>query len=290
MTNTKKKHGNKMKLMSAIGMLTVSAAMLVSSTFAWFSMNKQVTASTMSVQAKSADPIIEISANGSDFYNELTTSGSSPNWTLPSTTYTAGGDVKLKLVTPTAIASSGATAGTVSWGWTSSTAHDAAQGTKATSAVALTAATDPAKTESNRGAYLGDGNDLYVLTQKVTVRNVSPDIVGNNLKIDNVTIDGGSNTIAASVRLLFVSDGKYALYNGSGSLIAEGDQWLQSTNSSAMTVASGKPIIASTIAANKTQEIDIDVYLFFDGTDDSAYTDNATNLSSVTASFTFGID
>jgi hypothetical protein len=52
MTNTKKKHGNKMKLMSAIGMLTVSAAMLVSSTFAWFSLNKTVTATSMQVTAK----------------------------------------------------------------------------------------------------------------------------------------------------------------------------------------------------------------------------------------------
>ena len=53
MTNTKKKKGNKMKLLSAVGMLTVSAAMLVSSTFAWFSLNKNVTATSMSVTAKS---------------------------------------------------------------------------------------------------------------------------------------------------------------------------------------------------------------------------------------------
>lgn len=53
MTNTKKKHGNKRKLLGAIGMLTVSAAMLVSSTFAWFSLNRSVTATSMSVTAKS---------------------------------------------------------------------------------------------------------------------------------------------------------------------------------------------------------------------------------------------
>ncbi len=52
MTNTKKKNGNKRKLLGAVGMLTVSAAMLVSSTFAWFSMNKKVTAQTMSITAK----------------------------------------------------------------------------------------------------------------------------------------------------------------------------------------------------------------------------------------------
>ena len=53
MTNTKKKNGNKRKLLGAVGMLTVSAAMLVSSTFAWFSLNKSVRATSMSVTAKS---------------------------------------------------------------------------------------------------------------------------------------------------------------------------------------------------------------------------------------------
>lgn len=294
MTNTKKKHGNKMKLLSAVGMLTVSAAMLVSSTFAWFSMNKQVTAQTMSIQAKSADPIIEISANGTNFYNNLASSGEGSNWTLPATTTGTGESatpVKLKLVTPTAIAATGNTKGTVDWGWAASSNHANAEVTNDTTAKALTAQSTPAKTESDRAAYLGDGTDLYVLTQKLTIRNVSPDVIGNNLKIDDVTLNGGTNSIKAAARLLFVSDGKYALYDGTGALIAEGNhQWLKSENSTAMTVSSGKPIIASTIAANKTQEIDVDVYFFFDGTDTDAFTDNATDLSTVTAQFTFGID
>jgi hypothetical protein len=293
MTNTKKKNKNTRKLLGAIGMLSVSAAMLVSSTFAWFSMNKTVSASTMSISAKSADPIIEMSANGSDFYNDLT-SGS--NWTLPDAT-----NAKLKLVTPTAIRSSNE----VSWGWASSTAHNNAQKTNTTTAVSLTAQSTPAPTETNRAAYLGTSSDLYVLTQKLTIRNVSPDVIASNLTISEVKIDlDSTNTIKNAVRILFVSGGKYAVYqpaaSGSGMVVAATGEapWLtgttptataMSTTTSGGTQAAGLPIVASTLAANGGS-VDVDVYMYFDGTDDDAYTDLATNLSGVQASFKFSID
>ena len=293
MTNTKKKHGNKMKLMSAIGMLTVSAAMLVSSTFAWFSMNKTVSAQTMSIQAKSADPIIEISADGGTTYaNDLTTG---TNWTLPTAT-----GVKLKLVTPTAISSAGA----VSWGWTSSTDHASAQKTNATDEVTLTAATTPAATNSGNSTYLGDGTDLYVLKQTLKIRNKSYDVAAANLTISEVKLNKGTNTIANAVRLLFVSDGKYAVYqpaaSGTGLVLAEAGEapWLtgttptataMSTTTSGGTQAAGLPIVASALAANGGSAT-VDVYMYFDGTDDDAYTDLATDLTDVSATFKFSID
>jgi hypothetical protein len=296
-TNTKKNSAMK-KLLPAFGMLMVSASMLATSTYAWFSMNKEVSVTSMSIAAKSADPIIEISANGTNYYNDLASSGTGSNWTLPATTIGEEPNttaVKLKLVTPTAIAASG----TVSWGWAASTAHNNAQVTNATDAVALTAQSTPAKTESDRAAYLGDGTDLYVLTQKLTIRNVSPDVIANNLKISEVKIDGGSNTIKKATRVLFVSDGKYALYaltsDSTGlqdAALVSAHQWLDANSGASatdMTLSSGIPIVASTLAANGGSA-DVDVYVFFDGTDATAYTDNATNLSDVSVQFKFAID
>lgn len=291
-----KKNSAMKKLVAAILMLAVSAASLLGSTYAWFSMNKEVSVTSMSIAAKSADPIIEISANGTNYYNDLT---SGTNWTLPDAT-----GIKLKLVTPTAVASSG---GAVSWGWASSTAHDNAQKTNATTPVTLTAQTTPAQTESGRAAYLGDGTDLYVLKQTLTIRNKSYDVAGANLTIKEVKIDlSSTNTIKNAVRVLFVSDGKFAVYqpaaSGSGmTLAAAGDApWLITTGESptatAMSVttaggtqAAGLPIIASTLAANGGSAT-VDVYMYFDGTDDDAYTDLATDLSAVSAEFTFAID
>ena len=294
-----------MKIVSAAAMLAVSASMLGTSTYAWFSMNKTVSVQSMSIAAKSADAIIEISADGTHFYNGLVSSGEGANWTLP----TADNDTKLKLVTPSAIATSG-TVGAVSWGWAASSNHADAEVTNALTAKSLVAQSSPSATESGRAKYLGIENDgLYVLTQKLTIRNVSPDVTATNLKVNEVKIDKGSNTIANAVRVLFVNaSGEYAMYepaeSGSGfqtASVVSNHQWLDPASGTApatdMSATGGSPIVAATLAAKGTagtaaagSSTDVDVYVFFDGTDADAYTDLATNLSDVSVQFTFGID
>lgn len=294
-----------MKIVSAAAMLAVSASMLGTSTYAWFSMNKTVSVQSMSIAAKSADAIIEISADGTHFYNGLVSSGEGANWTLP----TPDNNTKLKLVTPSAIATSG-TVGAVSWGWAASSNHADAEVTNALTAKSLVAQSSPSATESGRAKYLGIENDgLYVLTQKLTIRNVSPDVVANNLRINEVEINKGSNTIANAVRVLFVNAaGQYALYepatNGSGyqdASVVSNHQWLDANSGANATdmaqTSANLPIVAATLAAKGTAETaaagsstDVDVYVFFDGTDADAYTDLATNLSDVSVQFTFGID
>jgi len=281
MTNTKKKNGNKRKLLGAVGMLTVSAAMLVSSTFAWFSMNKKVTAQTMTIEAKSADPNILISANGgNDWYNNLHTAAQgseAANWTIVSPTE------KLKLVTPTSIGA------TMAWGWASSTDPDDAQKEKDLTAVTMN---EPTFTgTADRSGYLqGTVNNLtdkFALYQELQIKNVSPNVVGNNLKITDVKINKGTNTIGNAVRLLFVVGDKYEIYEPA----ATGEDAVVTT---ATKVTGGTKftdqVIDDAIAANSKEIVTVKVYMFFDGTDDDAYTNNASDLSGVSASFAFEID
>lgn len=56
--NNIKKAANRTKLFSAIGMFTISAAMLASSTFAWFTMNKTVEVTGMKLQATAEKGIL----------------------------------------------------------------------------------------------------------------------------------------------------------------------------------------------------------------------------------------
>lgn len=298
--NNKKKGSTAKKLMPAAMMLAVSASMLGTSTYAWFSMNKTVSVQSMSIAAKSADAIIEISANGTNFYNGLVSSGEGANWTLPTT----DNNTKLKLVTPSAIATSG-TVGAVSWGWAASSNHADAEVTNALTAKSLVAQSSPSATENGRAKYLGIENDgLYVLTQKLTIRNVSPDVDASNLKINSVDITKGTNTIANAVRVLFVNaDGSYAMYkpgsSGTAATLVADHQWLDAQGATAtdMSASSGIPVVAATLAAKGTGDspaagssTEVDVYVFFDGTDAAAFTDNATDLSNVSVQFTFGID
>jgi hypothetical protein len=72
MTNTNKKNKNTRKLLGAVGMLSVSAAMLVSSTFAWFTMNKEVKAVGMEVKAHAEEGLLinEVKAANSKTWDE----------------------------------------------------------------------------------------------------------------------------------------------------------------------------------------------------------------------------
>lgn len=65
-----KKTNAKKKLLPAIGMLAISAAMLSSATFAWFTMNKEVTVTGMSLKAHSEEGLL---------INEVKTANS-PTW------------------------------------------------------------------------------------------------------------------------------------------------------------------------------------------------------------------
>ena len=186
MTNTKKKNGNKRKLLGAVGMLTVSAAMLVSSTFAWFSLNKKVTASTMQVRAQSRDPFLQIKASGDTNFATETTN-------LAQLT----SEAKLYLVAPTSISGT-----TVAWGSTFSTNPAEVQETKTVDAVAT------------------DKLSEYVLEDTLTLKNASTTTTAEEVEITTVTITPTTgDKIAPAARILFVWAEGHAMYNGSGTLI-----------------------------------------------------------------------
>ena len=75
----KKKNSNNKKLVSAAGMFLLSAAMLGSATYAWFTMNKEVTVSGMEVKAHAEEGLLinEVSDAGSPTWDEAATAGQS---------------------------------------------------------------------------------------------------------------------------------------------------------------------------------------------------------------------
>jgi hypothetical protein len=307
MTNTKKKKGNKMKLLSAVGMLTVSAAMLVSSTFAWFSLNRTVRAQTMTVQAKSADPFLKISANGDDFFTALDATANTSNdtgaWAIQTQAAINGNaadDAKLKLIAPKTIGS------TMEWVWNQSSnpnSPNTQNVSTGTGNKAVTLEEKAANKNTDRSAIMtgkvaGETlEDAFVLKQTLTFQNIAKDSAGTNLKIDSVTItrDATTKTPASTfdkaVRVLVVNEnGKYALYNGEGALIAAEN----GATGTAMdkTTASGTDPAKAIIAAklDKESTTNITIYMYFDGNADQAFTNNAYDLTGVHAAFQFSID
>lgn len=70
-TNAKRKNSAVKKLIPAAGMLALSASMLATSTYAWFSMNKTVTVNSMQITAKSNNAYLLIGTDANDTASEI---------------------------------------------------------------------------------------------------------------------------------------------------------------------------------------------------------------------------
>jgi hypothetical protein len=270
MKTTKKSKASR-KLLPAIAMLAMSATMLATSTYAWFSMNKTVTASTMSISATSDLPYLVISEEQNGTFD---TAADSMVLSVEAAT-------ALKLVTPLNVASNVdyfATATDKTAGTGSETTP-----TKFTGSASVlwgtTTSSDPTLVQASNtpdlvaGTGFDNGSlDDYVQSSELWFKVLAPDQNGANLKVSGVTFtDGGNNSIADAGRILFVSEtGKYMLYD-CGTDSFSGDTAL--------------------LAEVTTTAAKITVYFYFDGTDDASYTTNATNIDdAITATFTFTID
>ncbi len=262
------------KLIPALCMLLVSAVMLGSTTFAWFSMNKTVTAGNMQINATTNEPYLLVGSTADGTFGTNATLSVDP---AASTT--------LKLVTPLNVASNVAyykdatdandsktttptkfnNAAEVLWGTASSTDPADAQKTKVPNLVGGTG--------FNNGAIAA-----YVQKSELFFKVAAPDQKGRNLKCSKVTFTNtNDNSIAKSLRVLFVTeDGKYQLfkYGTTGGVITTAE------------TGSDTALIASVEATAKK----VTAYFYFDGTDDDAYTNKATKLTDVSVSFEFTIE
>lgn len=141
---------------------------------------------------------------------------------------------------------------TVAWGTTFSTNPNEVQASNTVSAVS------------------SENLENYVLSDSVTIKNASKDVTANELRISTVKFTAGdTDTMAPATRILLVWADGYAMYNEAGTLIG------------------GQNTIAGTFAGEAT--VAIDIYMYFDGTDSTAYTAGAANLANVSAELAFTI-
>jgi hypothetical protein len=193
---------------------------------------------------------MKIVAKAADPFLQIKSS-TDTDWDVATTTLKQlATDKELLLVAPTSI-----TAGTVAWGAAVSTDPDEVQASNNVKAVAA--------------ANLAD----YVLADTLSFRNTSSTAPAEELVVNNVNVTKeGTDKLAPSARVLFVWADGYAMYNADGTLIG------------------GNSKIADlTVKGGAKDSIDVQVYMYFDGTDDAAYTNNAEGLADVSANFVFTI-
>ena len=235
------------KLLPALGMLALSACMLVTSTFAWFSMNTQVSATNMQVTAVTDQIFLQIvkgANNTTDF----------ENGTVQSEAKADNNTKKYGAVNVYADATGTAYTGGNTFSWLTATASDPSKFDQTSDFTAVSADTYTYKTQ-------------YTLRLDPTAGEVD----GGKLDVSVAFASTYSDTIAEAVAVLVVceDDNLSMLFTQStaGTFTKKaGDPWLTSTK-----------FPASTLNDIKTKTVT--VYVFFDGSNAKCTTNNATQAT-----------
>lgn len=266
MTNTKKKHGNKMKLLSAVGMLTVSAAMLVSSTFAWFSMNKNVQASTMSISAKSDGTYLMIGTGENDTADEIQAQATTNSVNIgESGVFTA-----LVPSTPAVTADL--------------TAH-------ATELTGASAVSDLATAAVYSNWWTANSSDPdNATTNTINVKKLTTFDGFVIKKTVYLTVADGSNeadTLTIKPTFTAQSEAEGKTFQGIKVLVVTDDGVMQTlsnaNNNSAVDIQGTHNITSSGVRQ-------VDLYIYYDGKDSTVKTSNYANLTGADVTFEFAVE
>lgn len=259
------------KLIPAIAMLLISAVMMSTATFAWFSTNQTVTASGMQISAKANNAFLVISES-----NVATAPNSKE--TSVSLTSSVGSVIPATAFSTTA---SGTTAGkkddaSTSIHWYTGTAAAAN------------------KTDLNTQGYSGIDEgalQLYTVSGKFYIRSAAGFPTATNLRLTGFWVGNESEFSPAVSVVLKVTglteDGtadttKYYIYEGAErgvKAVGEGEDTPADNDVLSAFVHAGKDVI-------------VEFYIYINGDDQNVYTDKAVadNLDAMTVTMTFGID
>ena len=248
----------KKQMGAAIAMVLVAAVALGSATFAWFVSNNKVEATTASVTAQSNAPFLKI--------------GKATDATLTETTATqvAGTDDKVEL-------------------YPSQWNHVIADGTYQFESAYASDAGKPDVLSGSRFAVGGvdvEHRRDYALKQSFKIGTTDKKAGSfQNLKVASVTVNAGADSegLKSAICVLVKCGEQWGVYketdNGT-ELTAYGDGTTIVNN---LLVSDA---LAAKIDAGKSE--DVDIYVFYDGSASSVYSDNLASLKScgVTVAFT----
>lgn len=261
------------KLIPAFCMLLISAVLMGTSTYAWFSMNTKVTASGMQVNAKSDDTYLLISSEKTVASEIQTENKIEAKVTIAEEaskvyacapvrsdtevgyTATTGKNVDGETITTAgAIVKNEATAAAVT-NWYTARSNDP------------TKSDIDAKTARQLKAFTG-----YVITQKFYLTVAKGATAATNLSVTATFVaKETSKNIDALTAIVTTSDGGFAIIDSAKSGTKTD---IKGTNTD---------ITDSTV-------VEVTVYLFVDGTHSTVYTNNVSNLSGATVNFAFEVD
>lgn len=302
-----KKTNAKKKLLPAIGMLAISAAMLSSATFAWFTMNKTVQVTNMQVKAKADQGLLinEVADHTDANWDDEATTSQSEGILLhaTSTKDTKSWYVAYSTKANTAAA---ATANTPSEDLTSdgySTLGTSPYTTAVEELISQSAGAS-GKTEvtyvDKDGDSSYDAGEGYYVKYTYYLKSSGDAIAlttsgaGQSLNIEDVTVTGNTGAVTSqnldkALRVAIVVNGKAYIYAPLYDTTSAAYYVNADANSfTPLSKAVSQPTAMTQIPSVTTDGTPVYVYLYFEGEDPNLKTENASSaLDNLTVSFKF---
>lgn len=242
----------KKQMGAAIAMVLVAAVALGSATFAWFVSNNTVTAETSKISAQSNAPFLKIDKTA---ITESSTTSSS---------YAEDADVKLY---PAQVVKN----------------TDNKPLFKSAYASAATATTELTNSRYDVGDATAAVNGEFAIKKSFKIGTADAKAGSfKNLKVSGVKLTSdGADGLEDALSILVVCGDNWAVYKKSSNGVV-----LTEYNDSVSAVGNNTDgVLATTIAANAS--VDVDVYVFYDGSETNVYTKNLDKLTAIGATVTF---
>lgn len=252
------------KLIPALCMLMVAAALLGTSTFAWFSMNTEVEANGMSVQAATSANLVIKNSTAS-------------TWSRAADATYAGTQTLMP-------ASTSLTAGVLSAGkfFYVSNTEDIDYDTGAADANTVFEAVPVTANEEND----------YVSANTFTIA-VEGDKTFTNLYVSEITVSSSANAISKALRVAVVTDahayifapvaGHTDNYKGVKAAATGTDAALSTTAETLTSVGTSATLGSISDAA----EVDVTIYVWYEGQDENCISGNAINVEELSVGVHF---
>ncbi len=249
----------KRQMGAAIAMVLVAAIALAASTYAWFVSNNQVKATTATVSAQSNAPFLKIAKTGGELTDTVAT-------------WVAGEGVNTNL-------------------YPSQWANEVTKGTYQFESAYGKSATEATILEKSRFAVGGvdaEATPKYALKQSFDI-GTTEEKAGSfkDLKVSSVSVNAGENSagLKDALCILVKCGDQWAVYkadNADGTLLATyGDGTTSVTNN----LTENDKALVDELAANT--RVTVDVYVFYDGSASTVYTNNEANLNNCGVTVTF---
>ena len=253
----------KRQMGAAIAMVLVAAIALAASTYAWFVSNNQVKATTASVSAQSNAPFLKIAKAGEDLTDSMATqvAGEGVNTNLYPSQWANVMD-------------------------SNTYQFESAYGKSASEATILD------KSRFAVGGVDADARPKYALKQSFDIGTTEVNAGSfSNLKVSSVSVNAGENSdgLKEALCILVKCGNQWAVYkanNASGTLLTQyGTEGNTETRTSITNNVLANDAIAATIGAG--DKVTVDVYVFYDGSASTVYTNNQANLNNCGVTVTF---